>query len=592
MCGIAVIFGSERPPPDKAVVGRMLDTMPHRGPNARGTFADGRIALGHVRLSIIDLTDDANQPMSDHRGRTIVFNGEIYNYRELRRQLAAGHEFRTQSDTEVILAAYDAWGEDCVRRFNGDWAFALYDRPAGRLFVSRDRLGVKPLYYAFHDGQFLAASEVRALVAGGVPGTVGRQQVIDFIKRGKSELEDEALVSGVKVLPPGCSLTVDPLGVCTQREYWGENELFGATVPADFEEAVEAFGDVFLDSVRLRLHADVPVGVCLSGGLDSSLITALASGLGRPPLCTFSGVAPGYASDEGRFSEAVSRMYGTRHVPVPLIFDDFLDALPRFVHALDSPAAGVSTVARLLVLERAGRDVTVLLDGQGGDELLVGYYRFHREFRKLRPECGFQMDPREERERSAVPVLAEFEPDFIDGLAPKRNSDPEPTRSVDPITRMQYRSLRGPGLQTLLHTEDRLTMICSLEGRVPFLDHRLVEFCFSSPLEYRIADMDKRLARRLAQGRSLLPEEVIGRRDKKGFATPYVEMLQRDPSARAAIAGRIATLTERVPGIFRRQPLLDLLEEHAGGEIDNSARIFRPLTTMLHLDQTGYSIAD
>ena len=310
MCGICGIVHCDAPPPEDGTIRAMMDALAHRGPDAEGTWGDHFVTLGHTRLSIIDLDARSNQPMIDGLGRVIVFNGEMYNYRDLRAELEHRYAFRTESDTEVVLAAYDAWGEDCVRRFNGDWALAIYDPSAREVFLSRDRVGVKPLYWAFHGGRFVFASEVRALAAAGVAGAVPRRRLITFIVRGENEPGQWTMLRDVEALLPGCSMTVRADGSYAMTRYWSESDVFSAEVEPDFEAAVDQYAEVFEDSVRLRLHADVPVGVCLSGGVDSSLIAAVASRLSEHPVATFSGVAPGFESDEGPFSDAVAAHCG------------------------------------------------------------------------------------------------------------------------------------------------------------------------------------------------------------------------------------------------------------------------------------------
>ncbi len=592
MCGIAGLIRSEgEGSADVERVGAMVGTLIHRGPDAEGIVVRDNVVFGHRRLKIIDLDDRANQPMVDPRGRMLVFNGEIYNYRDLRAELAPRWAFRTTSDTEVILAAYDAWGPDCVGRFNGDWAFALFDPDSGSLLLSRDRLGVKPLYYAEHDGAFWFASEVRALLAAGVPARMTRQSVVDILKRGRGERQAVTLLEGISAVPAAHNVGIDGDGRIVRHEYWSEADVFaGAPSQISFDEATGHFGELFEDSVRLRLHADVPVGVCLSGGLDSSLIVAVAGRHTAEPVRTFSGVAPGYDSDEGPYSFLVAESSGTQHVPIEFTVDDLFSNLPEFVRAQETPVAGINTYARYAVLRRAAQEVTVLLDGQGGDEILAGYHRYHRLFRTQHPEAPFVLDDRVPVERSAHNPLAELEPELLDGIKASPREAPSLRTETDPLTRRMYEDLRGPGLLTLLHTEDRLTMAFSLEGRVPFLDHRLVEFCFSLPLEHRIHDIDKRLSRSYARSRGLLPDAILDRRDKRGFATPFAEMLRSDPDARRSMSAAIAEWTERVPGIVRPQVLDALLAEHARGAGDRTQRLIRALTLLIFIDQLGVQI--
>jgi asparagine synthase (glutamine-hydrolysing) len=593
MCGIAGLTRSEG---DGAMdvdrVRAMIGLLIHRGPDAEGIVVRDNAVLGHRRLKIIDLDDRSNQPMIDAHGRALVFNGEIYNYRDLRRELESRWQFRTTSDTEVILAAYDAWGADCVRRFNGDWAFALHDPQTRSLMLSRDRLGVKPLYFAEHAGAVWFASEVRALVAAGVPARMTRQALVDVLKRGRGELRETTLLEGIRAVPPAHNLIVRHDGVVGSEEYWGEADLFEDDAPPSFEEATERFGDLFDQSVRLRLHADVPVGVCLSGGLDSSLIVAVASRHSHEAVRTFSGVAPGYDSDEGPYSALVADGCATEHVPIELRIDDLLTALPDFVRAQETPVAGINTYARYAVLRRAADDVTVLLDGQGGDETLAGYHRYHRLFKNHYPAAPFAMNDQPPRSRSALKPLEELEPALLEGIKASARDAPPLSVDTDPITRRMYEDLRGPGLLTLLHTEDRLTMAFSLEGRVPFLDHRLVELCFAAPLSYRIDDVDKRMSRSYARRAKLLPEAILGRTDKSGFATPFAEMLRRDPQAHSSMSALIAEWTERVPGIVRAEVLSDLLTEHTRGQGDRTQRLIRALSSLMFIEHLGVDVVD
>ena len=582
MCGICGIISNIQQSNTKRVE-RMIGSMLHRGPDSNGLIEFPKVTFGHTRLSIIDLDTRSNQPMTDTFGRTIVFNGEIYNYRELRQVLKLDYSFHTESDTEVILAAWNKWGPSCVKYFIGDWAFAIYDSSDGSTTLSRDRIGVKPLYYSRYNGEFIFASEVRALFEAGIPRTVTADSVSEFIRRGKNELGTASLIDKVYALSPAHSITIDGEGHVTENTYWGESEIFGASVPDNFDDAVEAFGELFTDAVQLRMHADVPVGICLSGGLDSSLITAVAANSQTNPILTFSGVARGWQGDESRYSDEVSAMHQTSHVCINLGLEDFFKALPRYVSAQEAPAGGVSPVARMLVLERAAEDVTVLLDGQGGDELLAGYTRFHDVYRKQWPDKELDIEQRDKKLISNIATLSEFESGV---LLPHKKLPDHSThveRPVDPITSMQYAALRGPGLLSLLHTEDRLTMAKSLEGRVPFLDHRLVEFCFSSPLAFKIDNVDKRLARSFASRKNLLPDSIVSRRDKLGFATPYSEML-RNPDGYDMTRRLIDDTIDQSPGVLRRSVMHNILEEHRRGDIDHSKRLFRSVTLLMWLD--------
>lgn len=607
MCGIAGIYSFVPIPAQNSsnseLVEKMLRRMLHRGPDARGIWADKQVTLGHNRLSIIDLHECSNQPMIDKHGRALIFNGEIYNFSELKETLKSEWDFKTSSDTEVILAAYDKWGRDCVRHFNGDWAFALFDPEDNSLFLSRDRFGVKPLYYSIKETAtgyktLYFASETKALLEVGIGGSVDKTTISGFMQRGKIEFPEYTLHDEIKVLPPAHNMFVRANGSMEYVEYWTESDLFGYEVPSSFDEAVEAYKDLLFDAVRIRLRADVPVGVCLSGGLDSSLVTAIINQLSNGGARTFTGAAPGYSSDEGEYARMVAEMYDTKHSEVILNFDDFLMGIDSLVEAEDTPVSGVSPVARLMVLKTVGENVKVVLDGQGGDEILAGYIRFHNAYRKLKPDIPFSMISTSERNKSRLPLLSEFHAKFnsseqsilqrifkkksahIPSVNPllARNNEPICTRNVDAVTALQYQALRGSGLLSLLHTEDRLTMSQSIEGRVPYLDHRLVEFCFSCPLEWRILEIDKRLSREVASRYKLLPAQVYSRTDKQGFATPYSQMLRIEKN-KERFRKIIDNATDGRPSIFDRDKLHFLLNEHSG-KIDNANRIFRAVTIL------------
>lgn len=617
MCGIAGIysFASDQAQnsSNRELVEKMLRRMLHRGPDARGIWADKQVTLGHNRLSIIDLHECSNQPMIDKHGRVLIFNGEIYNFSELKETLKSEWEFKTSSDTEVILAAYDKWGRDCARHFNGDWAFALFDPKENSLFLSRDRFGVKPFYYSIKETAagskaLYFASETKALLEAGVGRSIDKTTLTGFMQRGKIEFPEHSLHDEIKVLPPAHNMLVRANGTVEFMEYWTETDLFGYEVPGSFDEAVEAYKDLLFDAVRIRLRADVPVGVCLSGGLDSSLVTAIINVLNNGGARTFTGAAPGYSSDESEYARMVAEMYGTRHSEIILNFDEFLSGIDGLVEAEDTPVSGVSPVARLMVLRTVGENVKVVLDGQGGDEILAGYIRFHNAYRKLRPEVALSMTSSSGRNTSSLPLLSEFHTKFnnsnqslfsrifgrksaqtpaINPLL-ARNSEPKCVRKVDEVTALQYQALRGSGLLSLLHTEDRLTMSQSVEGRVPYLDHRLVEFCFSCPLEWRIHDIDKRLSREVASRYQLLPAKVYSRTDKQGFATPYSQMLGMENN-KQRFRKIIDDAVDARPSIFDREKLHFLLNEHSD-KIDNANRIFRAVTILKWLDKLSLDV--
>lgn len=589
MCGIIGVVQLDGRSVDLVELERGLHSLQHRGPDASCIWQHNNVALGHSRLSIIDISDSANQPMSDNYGRSIVFNGEIYNYRELKKQLEGNYTFKTSSDTEVILAAYNEWGRECVERFNGDWAFAIYDKEKNSLFLSRDRFGIKPLYYFLSNEKFIFASEIKALLALGVPARIKHETLLMLLRSARNEMGAETLFEDIHALPAAHNMIFSTGGALSIDEYWGEQELFGATcVPSSIEEATQSFGDLLTDSVRLRMNADVPVGVALSGGLDSSLICALADRVCGAPIKTFSGVARGFQSDESLYSSELARDLGSEHTEIDLGGSDFFSIIERFVFAQESPAATLNTFARYFVLERASKRVKVILDGQGGDELLCGYLRFNRIYNQ-----AFNGNLEEKAvgsKNNLYPVLSEVKEKIRSKVKPKRPYHPRPLRNADPVTIAQYESLRGSGLLSLLHTEDRLSMIHSIEGRVPYLDHRLVEFCFSCPIEMRIGDSTKILIRNLARSEKLLPGSIVDRLDKKGFSSPYSELLRLDESFQGKFSEYLLDNCSLYKNLYDIRILKDLLSQHFTHRFDNSSRLIRSATIATFLSRFSVSM--
>ena len=593
MCGLSAILRTDRGPIEPAMLDRMLDAMAVRGPDARGTWVEGSVALGHVRLAIVDLDSRSNQPLRDERGRTVVFNGEIYNHLDLRRELEGGWRFRTSGDTEVVLAAFDRWGTDCFRRFNGDWGIVVHDATTGSLVASRDRFGIKPLYIAREGAIIRVASTVGGVLAGGHPSRVAAATVRGMVLRGRTDPGIGTHVEGVDTIEPGTVVTIDRDGRTRSVSFWNDEDLFGAEVPPDYDEAVDAFGALLDDATRLRMLADVPVGVCLSGGLDSSLVTSLASAQASQPIRTYTGVAPGHACDESEFAAAVVESYGAHGTQVPLNLGGFLEGLSGAVKAQESVLGSPNTVARHVVLRRAARDVKVVLDGQGGDELLAGYRRMHRLYRTMEVGGPFEMEDEAVAARSAIPALDDLVPSLRSSSV-RHSPIPHADRPLDPVTRSQYEAIRGTGLRSLLHTEDRLTMGWSMEGRVPFMDHRLVAFCLSSPLSFRIDREDKRLARDFARRGTSLPRSIPDRRDKRGFSSPFGELM-RTPEAVSALLELADSASDRRGSkgpILERSTTIRLLEEHGAGKADHASRLIRGLTTAMFLADIDAEIVE
>ena len=387
MCGIAGVlrFGEATvpPPDDAATVETMLSSMPWRGPDARAVEAVGPHTLGHLRLSIIDPRPESNQPFHGPHGEVLVFNGEIYNYVELRAELRSRWEFRTASDTEVILAAYHAWGRECVRRFNGDWAFVLVDRRSDTAFLSRDRFGIKPLYMTANRERLLFASEVRALLAAGVRARMPVDRLAAQLRYGRSAYRYQTVLKGIRPLEAGTSVVVDrQSGFQRKVAHYGRADLLQQELVVDHARAKRDLLDLVEDAVRIRLRADVPIGVFVSGGLDSSTVTAMAARVSATPVRTYTTTSPGEPEDEAHFARMVVDRYGTDHVVHDALAEDFPSLFERMLDAQDAPAISPNQMARYALMGRAAEDVTVMLEGQGGDELFGGYGSCYDSYRR------------------------------------------------------------------------------------------------------------------------------------------------------------------------------------------------------------------
>ena len=605
MCGLCGVVALGRPP-ETETVRAMARALDHRGPDGDGEFSDEGVAFGFRRLAIIDLTDAAMQPFaSDDGALRLVHNGEIYNYIELRRELQSrGHSFRTQSDTEVIVRAYEEWGDDCVRRFNGMWALALWDGRERRLLCSRDRFGVKPFYYRWDDGRFAFASELKAFdsLQPHLPA------VRDYLEQGYVDHTDETFFAGIRKLPPAHSLVVDERGLRLER-YWS---LEPREEPADAAEEVR---ELFLDAVRLRLRSDVPVGTCLSGGIDSSAIVCAVDHLLRTEAenarpvgerqRTFTAFFEERGFDERPYAEAVVER--TRSQPHWITFgsSELVDVLPSIVRTQDEPFGSTSIVAQWFVMRAAkAAGLTVMLDGQGADETLAGYHGYfgpffadllrHGRLRELGAELrAYRTLHGAGVGTTAVALARPFLPERVRWAARGRvrggtalvhpdlpPSAREQRNGVDGgyLRRQMQLILTRRGLPELLHYEDRNSMAHSLEARVPFLDYRLVELLFSLGSAELIERGRTKAVLRRALG-DLLPPVVRDRVDKLGFVTPEAAWLRNGLGELAADVFASREFRER--GFVDAAAARRSLERHRSGERSAGFELWRALCVEL-----------
>jgi asparagine synthase (glutamine-hydrolysing) len=593
MCGLAGVVDLGRPPERETVV-RMLDELAHRGPDGRGLHSDDGVCLGHLRLAIIDLSDAGLQPMPDAELQ-LLYNGEIYNYVELRDELRSkGHTFSTATDSEVILAAYREWGERCVERFNGMWSFVIWNGERRTLFASRDRLGIKPFYYRLDGARFSFASEPGPLHRSGA----NLRAVRDYLEQGYVDEGEETFFAGVLRLPPAHSLTFGSDGLRMWR-YWS---LEPQPVPDD---PVSAVRETVLDAVRLQLRSDVPVGTCLSGGIDSSSIAVAVAHHGHEHQKTVTAYFDEPGFDERPYARAVVERTGAEAHWVTFTADDLVADLPAIVQAQGEPFGSTSICAGWYVMREAKRaGLTVMLDGQGGDEILAGYrasfgYRLSDLLRAGRVgeatrelHAFAQMHgPRwaavalatphvPERVRLATRARVRGSATLV---APELRSVPqEPTANgavfPDRLRRQLHVLLTRRGLPELLRYEDRNSMAHSLEARVPLLDHRLVELAFSLPGDELIRGGETKSVLRRALG-DLLPPVVRRRRDKLGFVTPEAHFLRAALGDLAADA--FASQSFRSRGFADADAVERQLRRHRTGDTTAGMALWRALNLEL-----------
>ncbi|RIY41602.1 asparagine synthase (glutamine-hydrolyzing) [Neopusillimonas maritima] len=568
MCGFAGFIDFSNNTDRQASLGRMLDTIGHRGPDDRGVAIDSErgVFLGHQRLAIID-PENGRQPMSVvDNSVCVVFNGVIYNYLELRRELLAkGHPIKSYSDTEVLLYAYIEWGENCVARFIGMFAFAIWDKNKNKVFCARDRIGIKPFYYAIHQNTFVFGSEIKSILASGYvdrrANTAGLKDYITF----QFCLDDKTMFEGVSKLEPGQAVTVDlsnqELSV-RRTQYW--DLQYEIDTSHDESWFVDHLSGLVEDSVRMHLRSDVPLGAHLSGGLDSSAVVCLASELlVGEKVSTFTGAfRDGPQYDETAYAKKVSSFCGTEYNEVYIPGSELSTTLPNLMYYMDEPVAGPGSIPQYYVSKLAADKVKVVLGGQGGDELFIGYARYLVAYLE---QClsgaiyeTAHTQPYAVTLESIVPnlpLLKTYKPmlqnlwgdglfesadkryfkliDRSSGVAHLFNDDLlsgnyQPFESFQKIfnrdglhsliNSMTYFDLKG-SLPALLHVEDRTSMAASIESRVPLLDHRIVEFMARIPPNIKFANgRMKHLFKESV--RNIVPKEIFERKDKMGFPTP------------------------------------------------------------------------
>lgn len=613
MCGFVAAIGRGAGRIEPPRLESMTRTLAHRGPDQEGFFRDDRIAFGFRRLAILDLSPAGHQPMSDEDGRfVLIFNGEIFNYLELRRDLQArGHGFSSTGDAEVLLKAFKEWGESCVRRFNGMFAFLVYDKVAGRVFGARDRFGVKPLYYALADDCLLFASEIKAIRASGVTGSrINDNTAARFLLEDRLDDTNDTFYSGVCRVPASSSFWIDVNAprIPDFATYWNLTDEFAA-MPAD---PPRDYLNLFEDAVRLRLRSDVPVGVSLSGGLDSTaVICAMArllerEGASPKGLHAFSFQSTEF--DESAYVKDTLAQTGATLVETGAAADTFWRELDTALWYHDEPVHSITALVGYKIMQLAAANgVKVILTGQGADEVLGGYSGyFSRKRESLVQQLRFAALLRETREYCAsfggspgsivlreivrgVKMRFQRLPAFGAVSAARRRtellSNPWFSEEYKREYRVQEFAEYEPGLTArlvesvqvsplplYLRIEDRNSMAHSVEARLPFLDYRLVALSFGLGEDWKVrGSLGKVLLREAMRGQ--IPESVRSRVDKMGFPAPAATWFRSD--LYEAMGDLLGSRGLRERGIFNVAVAREMLERHKRNEVDASDGLFK-----------------
>jgi asparagine synthase (glutamine-hydrolysing) len=508
------------------------------------------VILGHRRLSIIDLSENGHGPMSDSSGKIwLTFNGEIYNYIELRRELEAeGYIFKSHTDTEVIIYSYIKWGENCLNKFNGMWAFALWDGRINKLFIARDRFGIKPLYY-FHQGNtFAFCSEIKPLALAGKTGPeVDEKRIPFFVLYGNRLNTPDTYISHVKSLQPSHFLTFTNNKISIKRYY----DIAVKEITGNEDKLKQQLTELFTDSIKLHYRSDVKVGTCLSGGFDSSSIVAFSNLIDRKELDTFSAVWNDKDCDESKYIDIVNKRFGCHPNKIVPQESEFDETFSRIHYAQEIPTEGPGLYPQWYVMNKASSRVKVLLDGQGGDEVFGGYYQIGSYLRSLIKDkkggsilknlnsyftflnkhgihsFSSWLFPQFYNKVVRANLSEQFKiikTGFMERFRKEDlyfDADP-PTKFKNYLNDLSYHFINTLTIPTLLHYEDRSSMAFSIESRVPFLDYRLVEFGVNLPPKYLVEKNTSRpLYRRTVE--KFLPEQIVKRKDKLGYPTPFTK---------------------------------------------------------------------
>lgn len=611
MCGIAVAIGLNGRPVERAAVERMAKSLLHRGPDDGGIYMDGAVGMGFRRLSILDLSEAGHQPMVSQDGQyVLVFNGEIFNYVELRDELRKlGHQFRSSGDSEVLLAAYREWGRECLPKLNGMWAFVIYDRRHRRLFGSRDRFGVKPLYYSRDHTVIQFASEIKALRASGYQRVGINWRIASrFLLEGRLDSHNETFYDGIEQIPPGSGFEVGLDGAWHQWTFWTLDALPKTIAP----DPAATFGDLFEDSVRIRMRSDVPVGVCLSGGLDSTAIICAAArhrdeSAGTQPesLQAFCYMAKEF--DESKYIADTLLQTHAQLRQLETSPAELWNDVRKVLWFQDEPVHTMTAVVGYQLMRlAASQGIRVVLNGQGADETIGGYSSYFQDYwvsllQQGRVAAAWQAvkayteahgGNSRARMTAAASRCISWEmykigsyrtwaqarrqarirqnPWFSGDLTQHFISEDTPPSSAALSTALKQSVISAP-LPLYLRIEDRNSMAHSVEARLPFLDYRLVSFVCGLSDEWKVrGPWNKYVLREGMKGR--IPESVRSRVDKMGFPTASKKWFAHD--LYEPLRDVLGSQTVRERGIYNAKAILTDLERHRKGEVDFANPLF------------------
>lgn len=551
MCGISGIINLNKNPASETEISRMNEVIHHRGPDASQIYLYKNLGIGHRRLSIIDLSIDGNQPMHYKEKYTIIFNGEIYNYIEIKNELIKNeYTFETNSDTEVILCAYDYWGEDCVSRFNGMWSFSILDKEKNVLFISRDRFGVKPFYYARYNSQFIFGSEIKQILEITNFRKVNYTILLDYLVWGFIDHTNNTFFEGISKLAPSHNLVYDLNTNDYQIKKYFDIEKTNYSGYKD-DQVLSLFKDTLYDAVSLRLRSDVKVGTCLSGGLDSSSIAAIASSLNSQrnvnPFFAIHAMSTEKSTDESEFAIQVQEHCSLDLAIVKPSLDDFIRNIDEVIYTQEEPFGGLSIYMQYFVMQESRKkNCVVLLDGQGGDECLLGYERYYpaifleqrnlngiREFIKgirnskisLIKMLGFTFYfPIFQLRKCLLIKKANFIKSKYIAEADESHLKMNSVNYFN-LFNLQKQEIYSTQLPALLRYEDKNSMRHSIEARLPFLDYRMLQLSLSISFWHKIKNgWTKFILRQTVD--SLLPKSIVWRKNKKGFEAPTNEWMK------------------------------------------------------------------